>query len=228
MMWLMPIKTAHRSMLWPGTHRKQGFLPAASCTGSWHVRAAPSLCTEESVNAPRILHYTETQKPFCVAAVVSPPSAWLTKPRCITTQINLELCPLTHCPCKSFSPSCRSSGAPWLSEWLCYSRCVWLSFQGVCLFLSLTHFFSLPFFFPPLFLSPSTSQAFSVELYSFIPETLWVLFRDVSAQNAHTQSTRRRGRGRASEKLPCQTALLSFTSATNKRQSFFLPIVCER
>lgn len=119
-------------------------------------------------------------------------------------------------------------GAPWLSDWLCYSRCVWLSSQGVCLFLSLTHFFSLPFFFSPLFLSPSTSQAFSVELYSFIPETLRVLFRDVSAQNAHTQSARRWGRGRVSEKLPHQTALLSFTSATNKRQSFFLPIVCER
>lgn len=31
----------------------------------------------------------------------SPPSAWLAKPRCITTHLNLELCPVMHCLRKS-------------------------------------------------------------------------------------------------------------------------------
>lgn len=51
MIWLMPIKTAHHSVLWPGAHRKQGLLPAAACPGSWPVWADPSL-------RPRVSEHT--------------------------------------------------------------------------------------------------------------------------------------------------------------------------
>lgn len=168
----MPIKISHHSVLWPGTHRKQGRLSATACTGSWHVWAAPSLFTE-SVNIPWILHYMETQKPFCVTAVVSPPSAWLTKTRCITNYTDqsrtLPPHPPMHCLCKSFSPSCRSLGALWLSEWLLlFTMCVAVIPTSVSVSV-LDSLFLCPFLFILSFSVPVPARPFLLSSILLFP-----------------------------------------------------------
>lgn len=228
MIWLMPIKTAHHSVLWPGAHRKQGLLPAAACPGSWPVWADPSLRPGVSEHTADPTSHGNTKAILCRCCRFSTLSlAYKTKMYNHTDQPR-TLPPDALSLQVFFSFLSALGGTVAEREAVLFTMCAALIPRSVrvCFCPWLT--FSLSLSFYSLFLSPSTSQPFSVELYSFIPETLRVLFRDVSAQNAHTQSAQRPGRGCASEKLPCQTALLSFTSGTNKRHSFFLSIVCRR
>lgn len=117
------------------------------CSLSWELArlSGPALCTRVREHTADLTIHGNTKAILCRRCRFSTLSlTYKTRLQSHTDQP--RTLPPMHCPCKSFSPPCRSLRLPWQSEWLCYSRCV-------CLFLSLTHFSSL------LFFSSSLSQS---------------------------------------------------------------------
>lgn len=109
---------------------------------------------------------------------------WLIKPRCISTNVNLELCPAIHCP--------RKSLFFFLSAlWYCHHVSVVL-FMGICGYhpagvrqlLSLTHFLSA-FLFNSLVQSWDQPGLFSLTLFFYFWNTQSTIQR-CTTRNAYT------------------------------------------
>ena len=122
--------------------------------------------TRVRVSAASLTSNRDT-KALCVLALVSPPSAWLTKPGCLSPYISLELCPMGIVSESLFSPRWQPCVAPRLRVGPC-SSWLWeasmLHPAGVGRFSVLDSLFSVFLSFSLSSLGLSTSQISSVEL----------------------------------------------------------------
>lgn len=203
---LIPVKVAYFSVAWSGIHRKQGllytqtavalsFLAVKACTaelasaGCTAAQRWPYEITQDAASPLRLSHETGTQKPLCALPLVSPPSAWLTKPGCLSPAHQPRAPPDRDCLWKSlFSSLTVLSGAE-AERGAVFFTTMWGKHAASCrsaLASVLDSLFSVFLSFSASSLGLSTSQISSVETLRVTPETLRVLFRDAgSAGNAH-------------------------------------------
>ena len=188
---LIPVKVAYFSVAWSGIHRKQGllytqtavalsFLAVKACTaelasaGCTAAQRWPYEITQDAASLLHLSHETGTQKPLCALPLVSPPSAWLTKPGCLSPAHQPRALPDKHCLWKSlFSSLTVLSGAE-AERGAVFFTTMWGKHAASCrsaLASVLDSLFSVFLSFSPSSLGLSTSQISSVETLRVTPGT---------------------------------------------------------
>lgn len=224
MMWLMPIKTAHRSMLWPGTHRKQGFLPAASCTGSWHVRAAPSGHRRVSERTADLTLHRNTKAILCRCCCFSTLSLTYKTKMYNHTDQPRTLPPDALSLQVFFSLLSVLGGTMAERVAVLFTMCVALIPRSVSVSV-LDSLFLSPFLFPPS-LSQSQHQPglFCWALFFYSRDTLSAIQRCVCTERTHPEhSTPGKRTCFRETSLPDSTAVLHIS---HEQKAIFFPAHC--